>query len=147
MFNPKEVQITDKSLLCDFFGKNENSMYNFTTLFMWSANGNIRYDIVDDCLVLFFYSNRNGVCCTYPIGTGDRKKVAEYALDFMKSSSKKPRFILMTEEMAKECDAAFSGKFQIYSDRNNADYVYFSEKLINLSGKNYIRSAITLMHL
>lgn len=135
MFNPKEVKITDKSLLDGFFGMSENSIYNFTTLFMWSAEGKIRYDIVDNCLILFFYNSRNGVCCTYPIGTGDRRKVAEQALDFMKSNSKKPRFILMSEEMARECDAYFPEKFRICADRNNADYVYLSEHLIHLSGK------------
>ena len=135
MFNPKEVQLSDKSLFDSFFGMSENSIYNFTTLFMWSANGKIRYDIVDDCLVLFFYNSRSGVCCTYPIGTGDRKTVAQQALDFMKTNSKKPRFILMSEEMARECDACFPGKFRIYADRNNADYIYLSEQLVHLSGK------------
>lgn len=135
MFDPKEVKITDKSLIDGFFGKSENSMYNFTTLFMWSAEGRVRYDIVDNCLVLFFHNSRNGVCCAYPIGMGDRKTVAEQALDFMKANSKKPRFILMSEEMARECDDYFPGKFRICADRNNADYVYLSEHLIHLSGK------------
>lgn len=136
MFNLKEISLSDKELFLKYLPKSENSMFNFTTIFMWSVDGRILYDVLDNCLVLFFKS-KNGICCTYPMGDGNRKAVAEKALIFMKENSKKPRFILMTEEMAKECEEFFGKSFKITSVRDNADYVYLSEDLINLSGKKF----------
>ena len=137
MFNPKEINLGDKELFLKYLPKCENSMLNFTTIFMWSADGKILYDIVDDCLILFFKNAKNGICCTYPMGDGDRKVVAEKCVSYMKENSKKPRFILMTEEMAKECSEVFGKEVKITSVRDNADYVYSSEDLINLSGKKF----------
>ncbi len=134
---PKEIRLTDKPLFESMLGKCENSMFHFTTIFMWSVDGRILYDIVDGCLVLFFKSSKNGLCCTYPIGDGDRQAAAKKALSYMKEHSKKPRFILMTEEMAKELNETFGKEFCITSVRDNADYVYLSDDLIHLSGKKF----------
>ncbi len=136
MFNPKEIKIEDRELFLKYLPKTQNSMFNFTTIFMWSVDGRILYEIEDDCLILFFKS-KNGICCTYPMGNGNRLSVAEKALSYMKENSKKPRFILMTEDMAKECCEFFGKRFKIASIRDNADYVYLSENLINLSGKKF----------
>lgn len=135
MLNPREIEIGDMSLLKELIGKSENSTFNFTSLFMWAGGGKIQYDVFDGCLILFFHSRHHGVGCTYPLGNGNRQAAAERAFDFMKSQGRHPRFIFMTEEMAAECGAAFPNEFHIYSDRNNADYVYSTESLITLKGK------------
>ncbi len=134
MVNPKEITLGKKEIFETYIGKTENSTLNFTTLFIWAAEGKIKYDIVEDCLVLFFIG-KNGVACTYPKGHGDKKKVAQLLFSFMQACGGKPRFILMSEPEAKECEALFSGKLTVRTDPNNADYVYASESLISLSGK------------
>lgn len=137
MIELKEIKISDKEFFSKFLPESENSMMNFTTIFAWSANGKIKYDVVDDCLVLFFKSSKNGACCTYPQGDGNRVEAARKALSYMKENSKKPRFILMTEDNAKELYENFGNEFKICSNRDSADYVYLSEDLINLSGKKF----------
>jgi len=134
MINPKAITLGEKKLFESYIGKTENSTLNFTTLFIWAASGNIKYDIVDDCLVLFFYGRR-GVSCTYPKGNGDKKAVSETLYAYMKETSSKARFILMSEEEAAECKEIFGKKVDVRPDPDNADYVYESESLITLKGK------------
>jgi len=137
MFSPKEIEIGDKVLLKRFLDGNESSIYNFTTLYAWSFDGKIKYDIKDDCLILFFYGNDGGVRATFPIGDGDRCAVAKDAFEYMKTKGSTPNFVLMTENGAKECEQTFGDIFSVYSDRKSADYVYLSEDLINLRGKKF----------
>lgn len=134
MIHPKEITLGEKKLFDSYIGKTENSTLNFTTLFIWSANGKIKYDIVDDCLVLFFFG-RQGVVCTYPKGTGNRRTVSEKLFAYMKETSAKARFIAMTASEAAECKQIFGEKTEVRPDPNNADYVYESESLISLKGK------------
>lgn len=134
MFTPKDIRIGDRALFEAYIGKTENSTLAFTTLFIWAATGNIKYDMVDDCLVLFF-TGKHGVSCTYPKGNGDKKAVAQALCDYMKDTCGKARFILMNEEEAKEVATLFGNSFVIKEDPDNADYVYESESLISLKGK------------
>lgn len=134
MFTPKDIRIGDRALFEAYIGKTENSTLIFTTLFIWAATGNIKYDLVDDCLVLFFIG-KHGVSCTYPKGNGDKKAVAKALCDYMKDACGKARFILMNEEEAQEVATLFGKSFVIKEDPNNADYVYESESLISLAGK------------
>ena len=135
MLNPKEIQIEDRKLFLNYIGKSENSTLSFTTLFTWAFNGRIKYDIVDNCMVVIF-SGKNGVSCTFPYGSGDKISALKKSYDFMKKHGK-PSFVLMTEEESKIVMDTFSGEFEVYSDENNADYVYLTEDLINLKGNKY----------
>lgn len=136
MLHPKEIRIEDKALLSSIMGPQENSILNFTTLYIWGGEGKIKYDIVEDCLVCFFYSGRDGIGCTYPVGNGNRQKAAEMAFEYMQKQGGTPRFILMPHAAALECEQVFPNKFHIYSDRNNADYIYETNRMIHLSGKD-----------
>ena len=134
MIHPKEITLAEKELFQTYIGKTENSTWNFTTLFIWSTNGNIKYDIIEDCLVLFFMG-KHGVSCTYPKGKDNRKSVAETLYAYMKEVSQRARFILMSEDEAVECQDLFVGRLVARTDPDNADYVYASESLISLKGK------------
>ncbi len=132
MLDLKEITLDDKELFLNHIGKQENSTLSFTTLYIWSFDGRIKYDIVDDCLILVF-CGKKGCMCTYPYGDGDRISAVKKAYAFMEN----PSFVLMNEEQAKELDSVFPDEFDIISDENNADYVYLTEDLINLKGKKY----------
>lgn len=132
MLDLKEITINDKELFLKYIGKSENSTLSFSTLFIWSFDGRIKYDIVDGCMVLVF-CGKNGCYCTYPYGDGDRISAVKKAYEFMN----KPGFVLMSEEQAKELETIFPEEFSIVSDENNADYVYLTEDLINLKGNKY----------
>ncbi len=132
MLELKEIKLDDRELFLNYIGKRENSTLSFTTLYTWSFDGRIKYAIVNDCLVIVF-CGKNGCVCSYPYGDGDRIGAAKKAYEFME----KPVFVLMNEEQSKELESIFPGEFDIYSDENNADYVYLVEDLINLKGNKF----------
>lgn len=132
MLDLKEITLNDKELFLKYIGKSENSTLSFTTLFIWSFDGRIKYDIVDGCMILAF-CGKNGCYLTYPYGDGDRISAVKKAYEFMN----KPEFVLMNEEQARELETIFPEEFSIVADENNADYVYLTEDLINLKGNKY----------
>lgn len=68
---------------------------------------------------------------------GDRKKVVELLMqDAQEKGYPFQLHALSTEEM-NELESYFPGKFQVTWPRDYEDYVYETEKLINLSGKKY----------
>ncbi len=135
MLEPKVINLDDKEIFLNYIGKSENSTLSFTVLYTWSFDERIKYDIVDDCLVIIF-CGKEGCFCTYPYGNGDRQAAAKKAYDYM-SKYTKPTFILMSEEQAKELTQVFPGEFDVVADENSADYVYSTEDLINLKGNKY----------
>lgn len=132
MLNLKEITLDDKEIFSKYIGKSENSTLSFTTLYIWSFDGRIKYDIVDGCLIVVF-CGKKGCVCTYPYGDGDKVSALKKAYSFMQ----KPTFVLMSEEEANELDKIFPDEFEIFSDENNADYVYLTEELINLKGNKF----------
>lgn len=132
MLELKEITLNDRELFLSYIGKRENSTLSFTTLYTWSFDGRIKYAIVDGCLVVVF-CGKNVCVCSYPYGNGDRIAAAKKAYEFME----KPVFVLMDEKQSQELEAIFPDEFEIYSDENNADYVYLVENLINLRGNKY----------
>lgn len=132
MLELKEITLNDRELFLSYIGKQENSTLSFTTLYTWSFDGRIKYAIVDGCLVVVFYG-KNGCVCSYPYGDGDRIAAAKKTYEFMET----PVFVLMDEKQSKELEMIFPDEFEIYSDENNADYVYLVEELINLKGNKY----------
>ncbi len=135
MLNLKEIKLSDKKIFSEYIGKSENSTLSFTTLYTWSFDGRIKYDITDGCLIIAF-CGRNGCACTFPFGEGDRRSAARKAYEFMEKYTK-PSFVLMDEAQAKELAEIFPGEFEIFSDENNADYVYLVEELSNLKGNKF----------
>jgi len=135
MLKPKEISLTEKELFLKYIGKSENSTLSFTTLFVWSFDGRIKYDVVDDCLIVIFCTKK-GYICTFPYGNGNKTSAAKKAYEFMCKSGI-PAFTLMNEEQAKQIEKIFPDVFEVISDENNADYVYLTEKLISLSGNKY----------
>ncbi len=135
MLNPKNIKLEDRELFFKHIGQSENSTLSFTTLYTWSFDNRIRYDIVDDCLVMVFCGTNNCLC-TFPYGDGDKISALKKSYNYMKQTGN-PSFALMTEEQGKMLCEVFPGEFEIVSDENNADYVYLTDDLINLKGKKY----------
>ncbi len=135
MLKPKEITLKEKQIFEKHTGRRESSILSFTALFAWSFDGKIKYDIVDDCLVLIFYS-KQGILCTYPYGNGNVVGALKKSYDFMKKHNN-PSFIFMNEEEAEHISEIFPDEFEIFSDEDAADYVYLTEELINLRGNKF----------
>lgn len=139
MIKPKEITLEDKDLINSFLAKKGGICQEvcFSNLYMWKAGYNMRYDIVDDFLVIFAGYDPIGQYFHFPIGEGDKRdvllKLDKYMMENYGSYSVRK---LLTHE-ADELEYLFPGKFRMEENREFFDYIYNVKDLIELQGKKY----------
>ncbi|MBR0277167.1 MAG: DUF2156 domain-containing protein [Clostridia bacterium] len=106
----------------------------FGTLFIWRKPYNYKYAIIEDCLVIMSKNEDNPAGLRFPVGKGNKLIAAKKACDYMESIGEKPQFYGVTKN-AVEFIKENSSEYEIQDMSAFSDYVYESEKLINLSGK------------
>ncbi len=129
------ISAADKPLFDKYNSKNQRSSYNFITNFIWSGEDKLKICVDDDFLFIFWDIGSHSRML-YPIGFGNDKRGAILkACNYMKKRGITPLFSSLLEEDVLELKELFPNIFLFDYDRNNSDYIYSSEKLINLSGK------------
>ncbi|MFW9820615.1 MAG: DUF2156 domain-containing protein [Candidatus Thorarchaeota archaeon] len=143
------IEITHKSLFNDYFQKYppKSSEFTFTNLFMWRNYYNFLFMEFNDHLVLFSYDylknrrnpiNNNVKDCIYffpPIGPSPELIIIEL---FEKLSNIEVHRV--PEEICEkltEHENFDQFNLEILEDRNNWDYVYDKEEILNLAGNKY----------
>ncbi|MFX0020736.1 MAG: DUF2156 domain-containing protein [Candidatus Hermodarchaeota archaeon] len=145
----KPIEITHKNLFDEYFQKYppKSSEFTFTNLFMWRNYYNFLFMEFNDHLVLFSYDylknrrnpiNNNAKDCIYffpPIGPSPELIIIEL---FEKLSNieihRVPEEIC---EKLTEHENFDEFNLEILEDRNNWDYVYDKEEILNLAGNKY----------
>lgn len=135
MIQRKAITIEAQSVFSEYLYNQINSTYNFTNMFIWSDSG-ITYDVTDGCLFLFFQGDRRPVSASFPVGDGDKASAIRRVSSYIQGEGLTPVFRNLSEEMVAEMETLFPGCFAFIEDRNDADYIYETEKLIHLSGKS-----------
>lgn len=108
----------------------------FANVYLWARFYNLVWAEIKGTAV--FRSEFDGkYSYTYPIGAGDRKGVVELLLKDSEEQGYPFRLHAVSKEEFEELEQYFPGKFQVEWPRDVEDYVYETEKLINLSGKKY----------
>lgn len=108
----------------------------FANIYLWARFYNVMWAEIKGTAV--FRSEFDGkYSYTYPIGAGDRKGVIEALLEECRENKDQFRLHAVSKEEFEELDQYFPGKFQVEWPRDVEDYVYETEKLIQLSGKKY----------
>ena len=136
-FKPLEIQ--DKVVFNRFLRQDppQISELTFTNLFMWRHRHQPSWLQWGNCLLIIFRPKEGAPFGLPPIGAGEKKK----ALDFLCRSLD----ALTHEVRVCRVDKAFVEKYvdtRLYGvnlDRDNSDYVYLTQDLINLSGRKYHR--------
>jgi len=108
----------------------------FSNVYLWARFYNVVWAEIFGTAV-FRMGEEGKYSYTYPIGKGDRKAVVELLLKDSQEKGYPFRMHALSEEEMAELEEYFPGKFQVEWPRDVADYVYETEKLINLSGKKY----------
>jgi len=136
----KNITINDKEIIEKYTKQNNYFLcdYCFTDIFIWRYNYSTKYCVKDGFLFLRVKSheekNEMYLC---PIGTGDLKKAILSIIDNTKK--KKIPFVMLSipEKIKKDIEKIFPDTFNFEENRNNADYIYLAEDLINLKGKKF----------
>ena len=134
-FNWKSIELSDKEIIQSYYRqeKSRNCEFTFANNYLWAPHYEIRYAIIDDMLV--FLSDEATFSVSFPLGQGNAKETIELLLSYFEEKGRTFKMHLVSPEQFARLEKWFPGKFQIAYNRDAADYVYESEKLITLSGK------------
>lgn len=136
MIEFRDIELQDKEIIDRFFTNNpyRASETCFSNLFGWSHKYKTQYAVWRDFLLIKFTSNWGGCSYLSPFGRGDLASAIEVLVD---ECGCPERFEMsgVTEEMKDDIERAMPRRFEFKRSRALYDYIYKSEKLINLSGK------------
>ena len=131
----KKPELEDLPILRKYFEGLEfyNSGYTPGMMYLWAPFYNIEYAIVDDMVVC--RAGKDKKRYSYPIGQGDAKAVLDQIIKECEKDGTDFEMYGLIKDIVEIMVALYGDVFEVVYDRDNADYVYLSEKLISLSGK------------
>lgn len=134
----KKIKLEDKDWMTGYLNTKMDKGCDmcFPNIYLWGRKYQTGYDIVNECLI---YADLNDLNSTsFPIGKPEDVKQAILTLEeIFREMGKEFCLHLVSPSDFAMLEAWFPGKYKIEYERDIADYVYSSEKLIALSGKKY----------
>lgn len=137
MLEFKSIGIEDKNAYDSYrkLDPTNGSEGVFATMFIW--NEYYHMETAKDGEFFYIRFNIKGKAPAYffPIGSGNLQNAIKKLEVYSKERNEKLRFMLVSEENKNKLNELYPDRFSFVSNRNCADYVYLTEKMINLSGK------------
>lgn len=132
----KRPELEDRELLDGYFKRypSRSCERTFINVYLWSRHYKVKYAVIENTLV--FKSEDTNLAFTYPLGeTEDIQKALRFLMEYCEELGKAFEMYCVTKEQFEQLNEWYPNVFHITYDRDIADYVYESEKLITLSGK------------
>lgn len=131
----KNVELKDKEVIDRYYEQEpvRNCEFTFANNFLWAPFYEIRWSVVEDMLV--FSTDEQCRSVSFPQGGGDLKKAVDALTEYFREAGREFSMHLVSPEQFKKLEALYPGRFQVEYNRDTADYVYESERLISLAGK------------
>lgn len=116
--------------------KKRSCDHTFSNTLLWGRYYGVTFKIVNDMLI--FKTKKKHTFFSFPVGKEEGLKSAiDYIMEECSKEGEPFNLHLVTPEQFEMLEQIYPGKFQIEYNRDASDYVYETEKLINLSGKKY----------
>ncbi|MDP4120495.1 MAG: phosphatidylglycerol lysyltransferase domain-containing protein [Bacillota bacterium] len=109
---------------------------NFTTLFLWQHEYNIRICHYKDFVLRANEYDGKIVRYAFPVGNGDINDALSVVFEDAKERGIKPNFML-TEKMMMQLEEFIPNKYSYEEMRESNDYIYLASDLSELAGKKY----------
>ena len=125
------LRLEDKALFDSYKGSGiSHSQYNFTNLFMWKHEYNPEIAVIDGllCIVINYFGHRMAM---FPVGSGDYEKAITKIFEAFGNITLTALDSSKVEILKSICP----NNLVFTNVRKNYDYVYKTEKLMNLSGR------------
>lgn len=142
IINFKHVTLDDKELINSFVNKNavESYEYLFSSLYMWRKLNNVKYNILDDVLIIEKSEENKGTFYAQPIGYKKKNlvKIVESLIE--RNQNYTDRYYLfgdVEQGFINDLRENTNYKIEIKDDVDDFEYVYKIEDLIQLKGKKY----------
>ncbi len=135
--NFKEIVLEDKKLMDSYIRQqsSRNCSISFANIYLWQKHYQVEYAVVEDMLV--FKSIGENPVFSYPIGGSDVKKSMDAMMEYCSENNFEFKMYGVSEEQFAVIEQVCPGEFAIEYNRDEANYVYETEKLITLAGKKY----------
>ena len=132
----RRPELSDKELITSYYRTypSRNCERTFTNAYLWSRRYQVTFAVVENTLV--FRMGENPYIFSHPTGEEeDVKRAIEVLRFYAKEHGEEFGLYNLTPEEFAELDSWYPGQFEIHYERDYADYVYETEKLISLQGK------------
>ncbi len=133
----KRAELEDKEIISRYFTlyTSRSCERTFANVYLWSRQYPVKWAVVENTLV-FKSEDEEHLAFAYPVGDpGDVRRAIEWLTEYFKDRGMPFRMYNLTPDNFAQLEEWYPGRFQIEYDRDSADYVYESEKLVTLSGK------------
>lgn len=134
----REISLEDRDFVQDKLWKYqpETSELTFTNLFIWRTHYGTLLSQYQDWLLIVLSKTSHGAIGLSPIGPPSRQSVARLLLNWLKEKGEsEPRLERADRRFISEL--ADVDDFVVEPVRDDFDYVYRSQDLIELSGRKY----------
>ena len=141
MIDFKKVSIKDYSKLKKYFNiyQSRVSELTFTNIFAWREKYNFKYAIINDFLFILNETEKGDIYFSPPIG--DYKKDYQGAIELLKDYCDEKNIKCIIKKLSEEKkDLIIKNekfKYEIWNKRDQSDYLYNFDDLLNLSGNKY----------
>lgn len=135
----KNLSMEDKPLLDAVFARFPPfiSEFTFTNLFIWRHAYQLKISRFQDFICLFSEKGENSFFFP-PIGQGDMVKCYRFLFQYLEEKGVPKRISRVSEEGVAQIDSKTEG-FVAELDRDQSDYIYLTQDLIQLQGRKYHR--------
>lgn len=135
MINWKEVELSDKPAIEEKICASgcHGADYGFANLFIWRK---AYTPLIAFCGPRLLVGMPQWNVYAYPKGDGDVRPSIELLLQEAHAKGRKLVLRGLTQKTLDEFLPLYGGRFEISEDRDNADYVYSTDKLCNLPGRH-----------
>ena len=133
----RRVERKDKELISSYFNKytSRSCERTFVNTYLWSRRYPVTFAIVENTLV-FKSEDEEHLSFAFPAGEDeDIKKALEVLKQYSEERGYPFSLYLVSTENFEKLESWYPGRFEIEYNRDSADYVYESEKLMTLAGK------------
>jgi len=135
----KQLAIEDKEVFDRYLHTDPPviSELTFTNLFIWRQCHNPVWMEREDCLLIALREKSGPMFGLPPTGLGDKTRALDFLAEQLRLADPNARISRVPEIFVEQF--VDYGKYEVLPDRNNSDYVYRSDDLINLPGRKYHR--------
>lgn len=137
MINFKHIHLSDKSEIDACLEANiyRSCDFCFANMFAWNIKFKTQFDIIHKTLFVRFVDANGQLYYMIPVGPMPVNEAIELMMADAAAAGVPFQMKGITARMHEVVNKAMPDRFEYTPDRNNAEYIYLSEKLISLSGK------------